>query len=104
MGKMNGATVMIGSSGTLPAHPRQIRALSPLLLLGEGAVPVAHDLLSHLLMKGERALAGGGRTELLDYLKRHCGHHVEVERLAAVPEPAALDQAVIEDRQLALPL
>jgi len=212
---MNSAAVQIGSTAALPANPRQMRALSPLLLLGEGAIPVAHDLLSHLLMKGERvlvadggndfdayhlaraarqfrqhaptllsavrvsraftwqqhlallqrdlaaeaaragarwvlalspldlfadhevkpfqayrgarqaaealaalsrlglgviaaqsprALDGGGRIELLDYLKRHCGHHVQVERMNNRPEPSPLDLPVPEDRQLALPL
>jgi len=57
---MNATTFPIGTTGTLPGNPRRIRELSPVLLLGEGAVPVAHDLLGHLLMKGERVIVADG--------------------------------------------
>src|SRR5690349_12337345 len=57
---MNEAMVQLGSSSSLPGSPRRIRALSPLLLLGEGAVPVAPALLGPLLMKGERVVVADG--------------------------------------------
>jgi hypothetical protein len=69
----------------------------------EALAELARAGLGIIAAQSPRALAGGNRLELLDYLKRHCGHHVGVERQESLPpEPVAAIPAP-EDRQLALP-
>lgn len=65
-----GRTAAVGANGiaeeswtatsVLAGAPDRIRRQSPLLLLGTGTGPFAHSLLSHVLLRGERALVLDG--------------------------------------------
>ena len=50
--------VPVGPGST--ADPEEVRRISPLLLLGDGACGLAQDLLGRLLLKGERAIVLDG--------------------------------------------